>query len=264
VRRPSILNVALVCGVGAFCWTLFRGVPERGSHESFVEEQTRMAAGALAQAKTPLERLEAEILMPDVGRDPGRWMRLAQRREWSGRDNAKEAWEHAFKQSYESNDDARMVGRRHYIHGIAALKIGFEAEGMDSLRAARAWYEERLKESAMGHRAYYTLGVICKHLGDTEAEKAAWQTAEEMVSPYAETDADSALDLARFRCLQGRHEEAMKALRHAANLGYSDAELVEHDEDFAPLREDQDLPFILLRMRENALKPVPRGAPSRF
>ncbi len=258
MRKPSILSIAMCCGVAAFCWTLVRRAPEfEPPPDARVAGQTRMAAGGLAFGGVQSLEFWEQRVTEDQD-DAWAWLNLAQRRQWKDRDDAREAWEHAFKKGLETAAESRRYGRARFAAGMAGRALGLEAVTAKAFEECRLWYEQRVKDGGLsggrGGGGWLTLGWACKHLGDHEAAHKAWLSGAQAVAPSAQTDAGAAYDLACFWALTGEPGDALRLLDHAATLGFSDVEKALHDESLESIRADKAFPSIVRKMRAR-----PRG-----
>ena len=256
MRRPGVLNVALVCGIAAFCLTLIRGAPPAepiytgaAVHPGAVS-RTMQAAGAISWPPRSLEAWEA--IAREDGEDYWAWLNVAERRQWAGKDPG-EAWWAVLKTAKFRDKSARDYGRARYSMGRAAAALGMTDQAAEAFTDARAWYTERLERDYRSNRSelWHRLGWICRYLGDDAAALGHWQRAVETVGDQAQHNPQTAYNLACYKALLGETEDALRVLKHAAALGFEDPDLAKYDEDLAALRAEEDFPFIIERIRAN-------------
>jgi len=101
-----------------------------------------------------------------------------------------------------------------------------------TLRALKL-IEQRIELNPDDARAYNLAGALFAELGESDR-------AFEYARRAAEIDPDDTVTLYNAACTYatlGRHEEALDSLEKALDKGYGHKEWIEHDPDFAPLRD---------------------------
>ncbi len=111
--------------------------------------------------------------------------------------------------------------------------LGKKDEARIATQRALKLIEERIELNPDDARAYNLGGALFAESGESDR-------AFEYARRAAEIDPDDTVTLYNAACTYatlGRHEEALDSLEKALDKGYGHREWIEHDPDFAPLRD---------------------------
>jgi serine/threonine protein kinase/Flp pilus assembly protein TadD len=111
--------------------------------------------------------------------------------------------------------------------------LGKHAEAKVAMQRGLKLTEERIELNPDDARAYNLAGAILAGMGERDK-------AFEYTQRAAEIDPDDTITLYNAACTYatlGRHEEAMETLEKALDKGYGHKEWIEHDPDWASLRD---------------------------
>ena len=262
MKRPNVLSLAMVCGIGAFCWTMFRGGMDAGdatgaaANDPQTNANTQAAAGPLGRHARSIPELRANV--QNDASDYWSWMRLGQRLEWAQEDAA-EAWMAVLKITRSKEDKADDFGRARYAMGVAAKALGKEDEAEEAFGAAYEWYAGKMDAWSGRTDVLARFATICLTLGKEDEGRGHLKRAAEQLNELAAHNASAAYNLACYTSILGDGEAALRLLKHAAVIGYDDFDLAEHDEQLEGIRESVDFPLIMERMRQNASEAKTRG-----
>jgi hypothetical protein len=253
----------MACGMGAFCWTMFHGAggaredASRSADTSRPQQvvaNTRNAAGPLAVRSVA----ELEAAVQGDENNYWAWMHLAQRRSWARLD-ARDAWMAVLKTARFKDESARDFGRSRFAMGIAAGALGMLDEQRQAFSDSLAWYRGEQGHWTESGEMYARLGRMCLVLGDEKAGREYLEKAAERTLEGAAHVAADAYNLACYTCLLGDASGALRLLKHAANIGFSDTHRAEREDLLQAIRSSDDFPLILDRIKANAAEEAARG-----
>ncbi|HUF66723.1 MAG TPA: protein kinase, partial [Gemmatimonadaceae bacterium] len=127
---------------------------------------------------------------------------------------------------------------------LAYRSLGRNDEAALAAQRGLRLAEERIELNPDDARAYNVAGSILAQMGEKER-------ALEHAKRAAEIDPDDTVTLYNAACtyaMLGKHEEALSTLETALDKGYGHKDWIEHDPDFASLRETPRFKAILAAM----------------
>jgi tetratricopeptide (TPR) repeat protein len=259
VKRPSIIGIALAAGVFAFVYTLHTQAPQEQRRPSQIgghgrAMQSHVAAGPLGRemiSGAPVSLEQAEQFAKVNEHDWRAWVLLAQRREWAGCSDAREAWEHLLRLAY-AGQPGQNPGLL-YAAALAHTALGHHPEARRAYEQLATVYRERSRGDGLRYRqSWYRFGRAAAYLGDEEEARTAWERASNIAALEGDESGLAQFDLACYRSLLGDQEGGVEALLLAAEAGFADATVVEHEEDLALVRKHPKFADAIARVQENA------------
>jgi serine/threonine protein kinase/Flp pilus assembly protein TadD len=124
---------------------------------------------------------------------------------------------------------------------LAYRSLGREDDARVASQRGLKLSEERIELNPEDARAYNLAGSLLAAMGESER-------ALEYARRAAEIDPDDTVTLYNAACtyaVLGKHEEALAALERALDKGYGHKDWIEHDPDFAALRDNPRFKAIL-------------------
>lgn len=250
-----VLLVAGACGIAAAIWVARSPAPAArtiGVFDVPIGSPRSFRAFAAPETAIPHDRDGLEAFVQVEPRNFEAWLRLGRYRRWQNDEpGAAQAFQRASELAGSASSNRIDSPDPVFVRANAMLALGLTSEARPVFAQAAGMYERRMADPEYQKVpfAWYSLGWCRQQTGDLKGAHGAWTRAVlEAESTLVPADPTSLYNLACFRALAGRHEPALDSLRQSIEAGFSNRDLMAHDEDLASLRADPRWEELLSRL----------------
>lgn len=257
IRSTTVFAIALVCGAGAFLYTLYARSPRRPSYDATAAAamSSRRAIGAMAfDGPYPHDRFGLEKAAVESPDNPLIFFDLGRIAESQGDIVAANKYYTATVEMADKVPEGdRLYLRSNFMAAWAHDRLGQTAEARRRFSLVADGYDTLIRDrAAQGSRVWYQRVGWCRaKLGDSAAAAAAWKTALNVLKDRPDSlAAEEQYDLGCLLALTGNKDGALAALDTALAKGFAEPEWTRADEDLESLRSDARFKDLLMRMEE--------------